>query len=175
MSKAKLRKELETFSEEQLREIILNAYSASSEAKEYFEFFLNPDVNALYDKKSDQIAKELNRMRYGYSKARISHIRKIIKDFAAYGVGCEPHANLIFVTLRWMLRQSVAVKYSETLLRGIETFASEYLDICYQAGYLDTAVANLNQLLEVSGLPSTKRKIKAAMEETLTLLSKKIN
>lgn len=83
MSKALLKKELAHLDRDQLVEVILNAYSSSKEAKEYFEFFLNPDLEALMQKKVDIIAKELNRAKYGYSKARISFIRKAISDFIA--------------------------------------------------------------------------------------------
>ena len=43
MSKIQLKKELQTMEAPQLREMILEAYSARKEIKEYFEFFLNPD------------------------------------------------------------------------------------------------------------------------------------
>ena len=43
MSKIKLKKELQNMSREQLLDIILNVYDARKEAREYFEFFLNPD------------------------------------------------------------------------------------------------------------------------------------
>ena len=49
MSKIQLKKELQTMEAPQLREMILEAYSARKEIKEYFEFFLNPDIEHLLD------------------------------------------------------------------------------------------------------------------------------
>lgn len=51
MSKALLKKELAHLDRDQLVEVILNAYSSSKEAKDYFEFFLNPDAEALLEKR----------------------------------------------------------------------------------------------------------------------------
>ncbi|MDE5643478.1 MAG: hypothetical protein K2I56_08295, partial [Muribaculaceae bacterium] len=65
MSKAKLKKELELMSREQLIDIILNVYSARKEAKEYFEFFLNPDSDALLEKYRELVKKEVIRAKRG--------------------------------------------------------------------------------------------------------------
>lgn len=59
MSKAALRKELVKMSQEQLVTLILDLYSARPQAKEYFEFFLNPDEKELYDKYVKIVEKEV--------------------------------------------------------------------------------------------------------------------
>ena len=46
MSKAKLKKYLQTLSKEQVIEVMLELYDARKEAKEYLEFYLTPDSNA---------------------------------------------------------------------------------------------------------------------------------
>lgn len=74
MSKSALRKELDRMSREQLEQIILDAYDAKREIKDYFEFFLNPDVNKLLDKQLAIVAKELSRVKWGTSRARVSII-----------------------------------------------------------------------------------------------------
>lgn len=89
MSKAALKKELNTFSKDQLIEVILGAYSSSKEAKAYFEFFLNPDADALIQENIDFIFKELKRTKYGRSKGRISEIRRAVKKISDYGAADE--------------------------------------------------------------------------------------
>lgn len=46
MSKAQLKKHLSTLTKEQVIEVILKLYDARKEAKEYLEFYLNPDEDA---------------------------------------------------------------------------------------------------------------------------------
>ena len=46
MSKAKLKKYLQTLSKEQVIEVMLELYDARKEAKDYLEFYLTPDSNA---------------------------------------------------------------------------------------------------------------------------------
>lgn len=43
MSKAQLKKQLSALTKEQIIEVILELYDARKEAKEYLEFYLNPN------------------------------------------------------------------------------------------------------------------------------------
>ncbi len=49
MSKAKLKKYLQTLSKEQVIEVMLELYDARKEAKEYLEFYLTPDLTAIHN------------------------------------------------------------------------------------------------------------------------------
>ena len=59
MSKTTLKRELVNMDKEQLIELILEVYAARKDAKEYFEFFLNPDVGKLLDKYELAVSKNL--------------------------------------------------------------------------------------------------------------------
>lgn len=96
MSKTTLRKELAAMSHEQLQEMILDAYQASSEFKEYFEFFLNPDVRRLHEKYMKTVNKELMRVKWGYLKARVTIIKRAVKSFMGFKAGAE--ADIAFMT-----------------------------------------------------------------------------
>ena len=50
MSRAKLKKYLQTLPKEQVIEVILELYDARKEAKDYLEFYLTPDSNAELEK-----------------------------------------------------------------------------------------------------------------------------
>ena len=50
MSKAKLKKYLQTLSKEQVIEVMIELYDARKEVKEYLEFYLAPDSNAELEK-----------------------------------------------------------------------------------------------------------------------------
>ena len=62
MSKAALKKELNTFTGEELVKVVLDVYDASKEAKQFLEYFLNPDPEALFEKKCALIEYELGRV-----------------------------------------------------------------------------------------------------------------
>ena len=58
MSKAKLKKYLQTLSKEQVIEVMLELYDARKEAKDYLEFYLTPDSNAELEKCKKAIRQE---------------------------------------------------------------------------------------------------------------------
>lgn len=85
MSKTTLRKELAAMSHEQLEEIIMEAYSRRPEIKEYFEFFLNPDVRKLFEKYMKVVEKELGRVKWRMSKARVTVMKRAVSTFISFG------------------------------------------------------------------------------------------
>lgn len=132
MSKSSLRKELATLSQAQLIDIITDAYCARPEFKEYFEFFLNPDVDKLFEKYEKIITKELNRTKWGQSKARVSVFKKLLKEFAGFNPGPEPVFNFkmrvlrrIGLTEKFVDLTPTQIKYIGTLVGEIITFSNE--------------------------------------------------
>ena len=61
---------------EQIAQVVMEAYDSSKEAKEYFEYFLNPDGAALCEKALTIIAKEIRKAKWGRSKGRVTVIRE---------------------------------------------------------------------------------------------------
>lgn len=80
MSKTELKKYLKTLSADELVNVILEAYDARKQTKEYFEYYLNPDEKAQVAKINELIAKEFYPVR-GKRKCRVSGIKKAIKEF----------------------------------------------------------------------------------------------
>ena len=137
MSKAQLKKELQTLDKDQLVEVLLNTYSSSAEAKEYLEFFLNPDVNSLMDKKLKIIDKELNRTKYGYSKARVSVLNKTLKEFESFGV---PDADVSRLALEILIRLLIEERWSNfsaTLVTGTGKILGKAIVSAAKGGTLD--------------------------------------
>ena len=160
MSKNALRKELLTFTGEQLVEVILNAYSASKETKEYFDFFLNPDTNKLFDKKIEIIAKEIARSKRGYSRARISNIKATIRKFESFGVEAELLGKLIFSTIRMLLAQSRYARFTDTLLNGTLKLVSDYITLADNHGFASEAIQNIKTISDSAlGTPSFRNRI----------------
>ncbi|MDE6300411.1 MAG: hypothetical protein K2M19_01665 [Muribaculaceae bacterium] len=73
--------------DDQLRQIILDAYDARPETKEYFEFFLNPDVDRLLSRLEARLQKEYQRTKWGRSKVRTTVIKRCLNDVITLNPG----------------------------------------------------------------------------------------
>lgn len=98
MSKAQLKKHLSTLNKEQLIEIMIGLYDARKEAKEYLEFYLNPNEDAKLEEYKKIIRDEFFPKR-GEPKCRFNVCRKAISDFKKL----KPHpASLIDLMLYYI-------------------------------------------------------------------------
>lgn len=147
MSKASLRKELKNMSREQLEQIILDAYDARAEIKEYLEFFLNPDVDRLMKKHLEKVEKELRRYKWGSSKMRVSVIKKLVKDFEGFQPGFEHVMRMLSLTVQHVCLAEKYYGFNASqealpvfLLRRMLTLANE-------ANAFDTAVEAVNRIV----------------------------
>ena len=81
MSKAKLKKYLQTLSKEQVIEVMLELYDAWKDAKKYLEFYLAPDSNAELEKCKKAIRQEFFPTRGFSEKPSFTKCQKVISDF----------------------------------------------------------------------------------------------
>lgn len=126
---------------EHLIEVILSAYSASAETKEYFEFFLNPDVKALTERIKEAIIKELRRTKYGNrSKARISVIRKNIKKYSTFEPGIIYVLSLYQFAICEAIDRERVLYFPPTLYNGISKLVTEMLKYADRQGEFSIGV-----------------------------------
>ena len=171
MSKLRLKKELQALDKEQLIQLVLDAFDARRETKEYFEFFLNPDIGKLRAKSEIAISKELNRSRRGgYCKARISYIRQMIKDFASFHPGFEEHLDLLFYTVSYAMLSELHLNFSDTLERGIASLLQQIVDIADLNGVASQTMERLGKLLgnERAGSRYFRNYLAAELQKILT-------
>lgn len=169
MSKLQLKKELSHLEASQLREIILDLYSARPEVKQYFDFYLNPDVKKLTDKYLEKVNKELLRQKWGRSKARISNIRKLIKEFASYSPGFEAVGEFTLSVIAKIIAVDSYLFIPSTISLGLDSLTVAYLDHYNDNLMLDTALARLGNLLnrEEIGRQSTRRSLMSLAQQYL--------
>lgn len=169
MSKSQLKKELNTFTREELVEVILNTYDSSKEAKEYFEFFINPDADKLLENKTQLIAKEISRTRRGgYSKYRISHIRNIIKGFASFGITPEYVVRLMGNTISMLTGHYRYYHYTETQIKGLLKLVADYIVYSDKQGMLQSALEYIDTLTRSSlGTTGLRKDIAEAAREAI--------
>ena len=94
MSKVALKKYLNTLQKGEIIEMVLDLYDARKEAKEYLEYFMNPDEKKKLKEYKTIIQNEFFPKR-GDGKCRFSVCRKAIADFRKLHPSPENLADLM--------------------------------------------------------------------------------
>jgi len=132
MSKTQLKKELQLLDKSSIINVVLDLYSARKEARDYLDFFVDPDISGRMEKARIKIAKELTRGRQGgRSRARISHIRAAIKEIATLDPGIEYVADLMVYAIEIAYATSQSQRLTATFANGIRRLVTDtvtYLD-----------------------------------------------
>ncbi|MDD3322897.1 MAG: DUF6155 family protein [Paludibacter sp.] len=97
MSKSALKKHLQSLTKEQLIEIVLETYDNIKPAKEYFEYYLNPNDKEMYFKFKAIIVNEFYpKGKYAEPKTRFSVAKKAISDYRSLKPSPELLGDLMF-------------------------------------------------------------------------------
>lgn len=146
MGKLQLKKELATMTREQMVQVVMDAYSARKEIREYFDFFLDPDVDKLREKTLGRIDRELMRAKHGHSTARITQIRREIKNFAGYAPGAEHVRDIMMETLRHILVREKYVYYKEAFEKGTRKLIDDIVQYADAHALMDSTMAQLSEI-----------------------------
>lgn len=96
MSKAALKKTLRQMEAESLVEVICELYDARPEAKEYLEYWLNPDADKALSEAKQKVEKMFF---YSTGKNRkeptATALKRLVKDFSAMVFDSEKTADLL--------------------------------------------------------------------------------
>lgn len=95
MSKTTVKKAIADFDAAQLRELLIDIYGKSKEAKELLDFFADPDIPAKIEEYKKPLSKEINRYVRRAHRPRIPKIRAILKKFSVIEPGDEAVAELM--------------------------------------------------------------------------------
>lgn len=147
MSKTRFKKELALMDREQLVGLLLEAYDARKETKEYFEFFLNPDVEKLTDKFRKLIAKEFAREKRRYCRARISNVKGALRDYASFQPGDEQVLDLYLWTVRLAMATEKRVDFTEALIKSVAGLLQAAVAFADKALLADRAIAAVDAIL----------------------------
>lgn len=168
MSKNTLKKELDLMDHGQLVDIILDLYSNRPEAKEYFEFFLNPDIEKLREKVITKAQKELMRTKRGsYSRMRISKIKALDKYFASFNPGPEEVLDMKFRLFNLCVLQSYAVYYTPAINKSVSLMIIDLIKFADKAGLFTSLMTRLRTYLSnpFQADSSLKRMIRDALTD----------
>ncbi len=108
MSKTKLKKYLQSLPQEHLIQVILDLYDARKDAKEYLEFFMNPDVSAALEKSK----KDLYRIYFtpqgrARAKASVKDGSDIVNGFIKLDINPESVSDLLLYHVEVMMSRLV--------------------------------------------------------------------
>lgn len=145
MSKTQLKKELAQLDNAQLQSLICDIYAAIPEAKEYLDFFCNPDITQLTRKFEEKLSKEIHKGKYGRGTGRISMVRKLLKQFAAYAPDPEHIINLYLFTVRHILVADRIMYLKTPMINGLERLLTDVIAYADKALCLTTVMDILDK------------------------------
>lgn len=99
MSKTTVRKALLGLEAPELRELMLDIYARSKDARALLDFYSVPDIQKLYDSFEARIDKEMARRKRRMPAPRIAEIKRIVKDFSRFDPGDETVGRLMAETV----------------------------------------------------------------------------
>lgn len=132
-------------SHDQIIDVVLTAYASNKAVKSYFDFFADPDVDKLYERHLRELTKEIIRGKYHNSTARISRIRKIIKDFESYNPGAERVRDLRIAAINLLINQESIKNYSDTLINGTLKLLNETIAYADKNLIFDSTIEMVNE------------------------------
>lgn len=154
MSKNSLKKYINTLDASQLRQLLLDAYSARKETKEYFDFYLDPDSEKLAAKYRAIIEREF-KARQGYFKKRPrrSVCKKAISDFKRFSPDGQVLAELMLFYVmeadRWM--RMMPRRVSDAFARSVADMLCDTIDLMRAEGILQQHRPAIEVLIDNAG------------------------
>lgn len=137
MSKTTVKKALEPLSRAQLVEMVLELYGARKEAKEYLDFWADPDV----EKELEKAVAKINRLFFlsadkPRKKPKLTSIKTVIKAFADLVADrnevCRLHVSMLEILRKWVeandFRVSGGYPKWHSLIESAVTYASPESD-----------------------------------------------
>lgn len=134
-------------SREQIIDVVLTAYSSNKTIKEYFDFFVAPDVEKLYERFTRELTKEIIRGKYHQSTARISRIKKSIKNFESFSPGVERVRDLRLFAVSMLVEQEKIKNYSDTLINGTLKLLNEAIAYADKNLIFDSTMQQVDRII----------------------------
>lgn len=137
MSKTTLRKAIKDFEAPELRELLIDVYTKSKEARELLDFFAEPDIEKKAETYRTQLTKEAKRFTRRAHHPRITKLRTAIKRFQVFEPGSEAVADLMVHTSVELISIGNDGWLRERLYEQIQKFVGETLDYLLLNNLLD--------------------------------------
>ena len=153
---------------EDLASLVLQLYDARKEAKDYLEFFLNPDINAKYVAAEEECAKELQRTLRHHYCPRVSRIKAAVKHFASYGPDDDMVCGLMTTVFEMMCKAANDRYFAAPFGRGCVTFLGDTLKRVEKAGLTSHYFGRLTAAVDsLSTKHTDSRQLRTALRDVI--------
>lgn len=168
MSKTSLRKTLNVLDRSQLYDLILELYEARKEARDYLDFFANPDIGKRMEKARTNIAKEFMRSSRGRNKTRITHINKYIKDISSLNAGIEYEIELLTHAIEMACKSANENIMKESVQNGVARYILTNAELALRFGTFDEVYSRMeNAVGKIRSSLFSRNKFKTALKDAL--------
>lgn len=127
MSKAKLKKALAALDKDQIIETALELYDARKDAKEWFEFWLDPDARKACEKAKTAVRRIFYTGDNPRRRPSMTNLNKIIKDFTTVCFDRDEVADFLLYVgeteTQWLESRYRRISYRSSLKKNIDTAA----------------------------------------------------
>lgn len=166
MSKVQLRKELKLLTKPQLEELILDLYEARKEAKEYLDFFVNPDVESMFGKYVEAVNKELRKSKWGESKARVNHLKKLLKDLMGFKLDARTNIRAMGIILGGLMSTERYYNMGNPLMNMMYKLVDDMVEYADKNMEFEYALDELTRLFDLNiGIPRRVADLRRRVEE----------
>ncbi len=148
MSKSSLKKLLAQLDHQQICDLVIELYDARSEAKEYLDFFVQPDIDKRMDKARSNIKKEFMRCARGRNKGRITRIKRFIKDVSSLNPGTEYEIELKTFAIETACRAGSESLVKETTQRAVGRLIIDVVKQADQIGLLPSTLPRIETAVD---------------------------
>lgn len=148
MSKTTVKKAIAEFTPEQLRGLILDIYSKYKDAKEYLDFFADPDIEKVSEKYAALIDKEIYRVYRHFHAPRISRIKTIIKKYSNLEPGYEALSDMLLMTVTKLIREGKGDKFTDSVSNQVAKLLDTTCEHLSRNGQLEEYLPLLNREVE---------------------------
>lgn len=169
MSKTQVKKLLEHLDAEQMKEMILDLYDARPEAKDYLDFYAQPDIDARLEKARSLIDKEVKRTHRGYPRPRVTKLRRFIKDITSLNPGMEFSLDIMTYTFERLCSRAGSM-YKEATQKSTAKLLQEIIATADRNGMLNEYLTRVSAAIEA--IPKrysafVPNRMRALLKETL--------
>lgn len=147
MSRTTVKKAIADFDAAQLRELLLDIYGKSKEAKELLDFFANPDIPAKLEEYKKPLSKEISRYVRRAHRPRIPKIRALHKKFATIEPGDEAIADLMVFTIVELCTVATDDWFKDSTNEAINKLFLETLNYLQPRMLLDEYLPRLTKVI----------------------------
>ena len=155
MSKTTLKKLLSQLTKEQMIDVILEMYEARKDAREYLEYFIDPNETAMAEKAKAITTKEFFPQR-GRAKGRTSVCRRAIKEFSVLHPSRALIADVKFHLVESIIKYATIIRWwlKESQENTLRTSLRDLLEYCFTNDLLDCNYHRIRAIIDT--LESTR-------------------